>query len=1032
MVYTGRFQPVFHLGEIVAEVRGLFLDKFRDVFTRLPVCFKPKNEKEGVRLPHSNRISARYFRSDALVDSHIAMELTQELTAIALDIAKQTPGGRIDWVVSCTSPLHWFVHRIVDGLAEYGMICSHHVFPSYEEIPASIENIGMRSGETVLAITDVIAGAQTAYRMAESIVNNFGVRMAGIIALADIHTPEGRKSGPDIDKVYNGRIVCLYNEEEPDRQDLIPAYYVHPETVVPKRRDTKNTPADEFFEANYLGTGPLVKNHAYFSSAKQTLDLMKSLGAVRFGHFQHGSHHSEIFVDVEKILLCSDYRNLMVTAIFRYIIDNDIRLVIYPSHSSAYMLADDLKQRCESAPVEFIMACRTFRGLQGTSYALTRFSPHPEPQWKQFSSNAVLILDDAVCSGETARSIITELVRIDRNYYSDQAIPHLGIAKSQFSVHIVAFLNRLPRITGDFWRGLSRVAAGRVQFSAFISMPLAANSVEFCPQCRLEKKLEHAKNSAAYCLYAKEFLSWWISRSSIVSSHERRHLDTKRGERFSSEEALRIAGYLSAIERHAYRSISKNLFDNTVKPDEETSISVRVHVRSRAGFLHDLLPGADKSEDRVGVLCKELGSLIDMTMTENGSLELQDDALEILQTLTLRYLQMRPTQDEVERVMECLLMKFTHVFDNRLVVGSIASILDSCRKWFGQQEHEEFCNRLRGSINKGLQVGLTKKARLMIDWFDMYLAEGEKKIDSVGEAVKMLAEFAKKGRSNHFYGRHELDELRDAFRRPPDQGEVDQASEAIRRTLVCTDRFIELVRATRVLQSACMMDEQELKKLQNETERDAVELRKLCKNLLRKENAGDDLENYKKVKSLFLTTYNRWFPSGERDRPMAATVIAYFTPNLYDSFISAWGHFTPKRRKKEAIQMDMTDLLRHKSMKVLVDPGVLTTAINQLLDNIDKHTEQGAAVRVSCLIRLSEDESQVADVIPKIALEQVGVVVSNNNTPRLDPAQIKLRGLSAVKMRLSEYGGEFYYTVPENNLFFQVTMILPIWTEAQK
>ena len=1043
MSSEGGFLSVFSLEEIEAEVRTLFLNEFRDIFTSPPVCFTPPNKNDGIRLPHSKRVIKRYFRSDALVDSPIAIELTQELTSIAFGIAKQVPCGRIDWVVTCTSPLHWFVHKIVDGLAEHDMICSHHVFTSYEEIPVLIEDIGMHSGETVLAFTDVIASGQTAYQIADSLVNHFGVKMVGLIALADIRTAEDRKNGPDLDKAYGGTIVCLYNEQEPHCQDLKPTYYVHPETVVPKRVTSSN-PKDEFFEKNYSGTGPLVENHGYFSSAKRTLDLMTLLRAVHFGHYQHGSHHSEVFVDVEKVLSCVEYRYIMVTALFSYIVTHDIRLVLYPNHSSAYMLADELKQRfiVDDSSVEFIMACRTYigRGTRGTSYALTRFSPHPDPlQWKNFSSNAVLILDDAVCSGTTVESIMAELVRIDRNYYDTQPSPLPYISESRFSIHVVAFLNRLPRVTGDFWKGLSRVAAGRIQFSTFISMPLTADSEELCPQCLLEKKLGEESNSATYCLYAKEFLSWWISCSKVVSSHERRHFDNQQRERFSSEEALRLAGYLSAIERKAYNDVRGDLFDKQGIPGEEKSKAVRVFVRSRAGFLHDLFPRTENSSDLIGDLCVEIGNLISMILDENGCLYSRlgiDDALEILQVLTQRYLRMRPTQDEVERVFGCLLMKLAKLFDNRLVVGGVAAVLDSCLIWFmlpnrTESEWRDIRLSLKDKACKIDRENLPSKAAVMIDWFDTYLSEGEKRIKSVGEAVRMLAEFAKKGRRNHFYGRHEVDELVEIYSRPPSEACADDATENIRRTLACTDLFSDLVKATRVLQSASTMEETSLKELQNETERDILELRGLCNNL-KSEHGENILKNYVDIKSLFLRTYYRWFPTGELERAKAVDIIGNFTPNLCETLVNASERYSPQRRSKEAFAINIDELSRYSYVKVLIDPTVLTTAMNQLLDNVDKLAEQDTPVSVMCRISLPDDNNEVPEGTPRIAFGQVGVVVSNTGTPRPKIAQLKPRGLSAVKIRLSEYGGGLDFVVPEAQWSFEVTMKLPVWTEEEK
>jgi len=1041
IAYSGSFRTVFNLGEIVTEVRKLFLDEFCEVFKKPPVCFIPPNKKEGIRLINSKRIVARYFRSDAIVDSPIAMELTQELTAIALGIARQMPGERIDWVVSCTSPLHWFVHRIIDGLAEYGVKCSHHVFPSYEAIPESMDEIGMHSGETVLAFTDVIASGQTAYRMAESLVNHFGVRMAGLIALADIRTAEERKNGSQIENIYNGTIVCLYNEPEPHCKDRVAAYHVHPETVVPKR-DASASPATEFFELNYSGVGPLVEGHAFFRSAKRTLDLLTMLGAVRFGHFQHGSHHSEIFVDVEKVLDYRAYRNILVIALFRYIVANEIQLVLYPSHSSVYMLVDELRQ-CfvpGESSVEFIMACRTFRGTKGTSYSLTRFSPYPGSQWKRFSNSAVLILDDAVCTGATVESIIAELSRIGGNYYTSLTLPSPLAFASNFSVHVVAFLNRLPRVTGDFWGGLGRIVAGRVQFSSFIRIPLAADAAELCPQCHVISKLVHARESATYCLYAREFLSWWIFRSSVVSSHERRHFSNEANDYVNSKDALRLAGYFSALERHAYDFVYKDLYNDF------ESMAVRVLVRSRAGFLKGQFPGSTKSEKDVDIICRELEALIDLTVDERGYLRLdeggssqraQDDVLVILQALTQRYLDMRPTQEEVEGIMACLLMKLALTFDKRLVVGGIAAVLDSCHKWFTPPNHTEHEWRaIRDFLKKKLhdldRAGLPIKAALMIDWLDSYLTELGKGIDSVGKAVRMLAEFAKKGRSNHFYGRYDFDELHATFTTPAHNAYADGGTENIRRTFFCSDLLTELVSATRILQSSSLMDRSELQDLQDNTEKEVQELRTLCISLRRGDPAYSVKGDYARVRTLFLHMYYRWFPQGEQERPKAAIIIGNFTPNLVDALDSAWLSFPLQQQSTKVVQMEIIHRAQHRSMKVLIDPALLTTAMHQLFDNIYKYSESEVLINIACDIRYPGGEAKDTLADPNIDPGEVEVVVSNTGTARPELGQVKLRGLSAVRMRLSEYGAELEYAVPATGWSFQVSIKLLVWTKEGK
>jgi hypothetical protein len=786
---------------------------------------------------------------------------------------------------------------------------------------------------------------------------------------------------------------------------------------------------DEFFEKNYSGSGPLVEGHTYFSVAKNTLDIMTSLGALRFGHYQHGSHHSEVFVDVENILSSRDYRNLMVTALFSYIITHDIRLVLYPNHSSAYILADDLKQRfiAGNSSVEFIMACRTFRGrgTKGTSYALTRFSPHPDPlQWKNFSSNAVLILDDAVCSGTTVESIMAELARIDRNYYDSPSSTSYQVAESRFSVHVVAFLNRLPRVTGDFWGGLSRVAAGRVQFSAFISMPLTTDSEELCPQCILEKKLEQVSTSAAYCLYAKEFLSWWISRNAVVSSHEMRHFDIQQKDRFSSEESLRLAGYLSAIERKAYKSVWGNLYDKNGISAEEKSISVRVHVRSRAGFLHDLFPRIDKSVDVVSDLCNELGTLIDMTLDDNGTLFLQDDALEILQFLTVRYLRTPPKEDEIIQVMECLFSKFIPSFCNRLLVCGIACVLDTCIAWFQTPSRKKWKGLRQALLDVLLKTSSNNLKysfpHWALDWLSVYLADDGESVSSLGKAVQILARYAQKGRQYHIYGRSELDQLLKEIEQPISDAPACGAPEVVRRVLASCDQFNEMLVATRALRSRSAIIGPELSDLQDRTGTNVEEIRVLCNNFQTNNiNLG---ETYNKLCSLFVDSYLLWFPKDGKAK--AAQVIDFFLPSLAETVKTASITFHTPLVPQGDYQEEHSSLDVHKDLKVIVDPEVLKIAISHILGNIARLTDAGLDTQISWNVREIEDSER------GVGRRRIELVASNTDTPRPNLHSLTLRGLSDVRGRLMEYGGDLIVFEPESPWTFQVAIRLQRWAEV--
>jgi len=1032
---TGRFYPVYPLDEITGAVRSLFLGRFRQAFTTPPVCFKPSNPRQGVKLPHSGRILARYFRSDALVDSPIAMDLSQELTSIALGIAAQMPNHQINWVISCTSPVHWFVHRIVDGLAENGVICSHHVFASYEDLRSRTENIGIRPGDVVLAFTDVIATAHTAHQMAASLIERYEAKIAGLIALADIRTAADRSEGPDLNSIYGNRVVCLYHEAE-EPQDLLPAYYVHPETVVPKKTSSVS-PEKEFFENNFSGVGPLTEQHAFFATSRHTLQLMDRLGAVSFGHFQHGGHHSEVYVDVETILAFRDYRNALVSALFRYVVLNEIRLVVYPSHSSAYLLADELRQRCsdQNPPVAFVMACRTFKGSRGTSYAITRFSPEPGPDFEAYAGAAVLILDDAVCSGATVESLIAELARIQRHYYEDQPASQVDASPNLLGpVHVVAFLSRLPRIAGEFWRALDRITSQRIQFSSIVTIPLASDSADTCPQCRFLSLLSHEVQSPTHCFYTREFLAWWMASRSVVYSSERRlqraaasarSAPQERGHcTFTARDSLRLAGYLSAIERHGYEGISRRLFEQESRPADEESVGVRALVRSRAAFLEGLIPPGPGSEGTR--LAAELSSLLEILVTDSGQVGSEESLLEVLISLCSRYVTRRPHPGEIEAVFACLVGKLASALHSRLVMGGITCVLDLGFKWADGEELTKLRQALGQRLEDLSSRELSPKTRLFLNWLEIYLARDRRRIGSVGDAVRILAQAAKKGPQYHFYRGHELDALRAECGRAPDTANANQSQDVVPRTLACTEVLASLLDATRVLQSTSAVEEKELTSLQEVTEAGIRELRSRCRTALGTERTGDPVQDYREIKALYARVYDLWF--AEEPPILPARIIRHYTPNLRVSVLAAWGAMRSDSCFGSQIVADLAGLDSHGPLRVVVDPTVLATALTQVFHNLKKHAEGDSRVDATCEIQLTTDHHGLPDS-PRTRADRVDLTFSNTGTRRPASKQVVLDGLAEVQARLAEYGGDFRYNTRSTTWSFQATLVLPIWTE---
>jgi len=101
---TNRYFPVNSFNQWQNGIYSLFQEKFREIFKSPPICFTaPKNA--GILIPFSNKVVHTCYRSAALVDSSIAMELAQELISISLGLACKIPNKKIDWVVSCTSYL---------------------------------------------------------------------------------------------------------------------------------------------------------------------------------------------------------------------------------------------------------------------------------------------------------------------------------------------------------------------------------------------------------------------------------------------------------------------------------------------------------------------------------------------------------------------------------------------------------------------------------------------------------------------------------------------------------------------------------------------------------------------------------------------------------------------------------------------------------------------------------------------------------------------------------------------------------------
>jgi hypothetical protein len=123
-------------------------------------------------------------------------------------------------------------------------------------------------------------------------------------------------------------------------------------------------------------------------------------------------------------------------------------------------------------------------------------------------------------------------------------------------------------------------------------------------------------------------------------------------------------------------------------------------------------------------------------------------------------------------------------------------------------------------------------------------------------------------------------------------------------------------------------------------------------------------------------------------------------------------------------QEEHSSLDVHKDLKVIVDPEVLKIAISHILGNIARLTDAGLDTQISWNVREIEDSER------GVGRRRIELVASNTDTPRPNLHSLTLRGLSDVRGRLMEYGGDLIVFEPESPWTFQVAIRLQRWAEV--
>lgn len=325
------FKPYFTLDQITSCIQELFTDKLKSLIENDPeIAFK---DEDGIVLP-PDCIVNKYYRCDALVDSEIADELAEELTNIVYGFAAETLEGKIDYLVSCTSPTHWFVHKIIDGLREYGMHVGHYVFAAKSSIKTEIENVGIHPGHNVVVFTDVISSGDLVDTIGHYI-RKVRANLSGLVAIIDTRD---RDMEVDFNARYGGKVQLLVSLpvikktiKKEDRGTYQKAKWIKDgdTAAIRLRKESGEKERDEYYNSIvYAGIGELRKYHGFWRDPATVLRHLGATKAIRVGHFQHSNHHSIVYCDIRRAFGDVFLKESYVSALYQYIIINKIQLVL--------------------------------------------------------------------------------------------------------------------------------------------------------------------------------------------------------------------------------------------------------------------------------------------------------------------------------------------------------------------------------------------------------------------------------------------------------------------------------------------------------------------------------------------------------------------------------------------------------------------------------------------------------------------------------------------------------------------------------
>ena len=722
---TNLFKPVVDLADIGSVILNGFCNKLRDAIRQPPVCI---HKTEGIRTV-SNWVVENFYRCDFLVQHKILDELGSELVDVALAILQHSRAQALDYVVSCTSPTHWFVNRICDGLRSAGYDCGRHVFRKRSSITEEVRGLGIVKGTNVLLFTDLISSGALVEQMCQALEER-GAVVVGLIALVDARTKDEMEEystqNPDpLERFRAGTAVPLTTIQEPkhDPKNRRYGFYIDPETLTPK--PIRSLDIEEqwhhFFADVFSGKGG-VTSSATFASPDALVQRLSECGALIYGHFIHGTNHSNILCDARKVFGDDLLRNEIVTNLAKYILRNKIALVVSPNHSNVYLLTQALRYRFKLAEEEgsswrlqFATALRVQSTIPESDYQLTGLGGDMNREWS--GNGAVLILDDGVCSGTTIKALIREVV----NTFYKQGSPPLRI-------HVIAFVNRLSENDTAFWNALDLHATGTLDFSYFMALPLPAHPREHCPVCKQQDEVDRFLQRGTLSDYAPIFYREWKKALAPVDLYTLP--PSQKTEVLSGEPVRILAAHLIALRRGNVRLVWQKIrgYENAT-----VVITVLGNLLLRSYDIHTRDPEPDE-------IIREL--LRYAKMPERNHRE----RLYILRKL-IQFARLGTSPNAMAALAGEVLEAYTPALDERPIVGGL-EVLFSQLLSGGRSREDNFCSGARPDdcrqqVLEALEAAVQKSSdvtsRGHLSWLIHSLSTGQTELKSVGAAVLRLA-----------------------------------------------------------------------------------------------------------------------------------------------------------------------------------------------------------------------------------------------------------------------------------------------------